>query len=109
MHGRGGVDAPAEHLQGVARQSEQGVHITVVEVGQQLLGLLLHHCHQVLLLPPPHQGGGGANAGRREESVPGEEASFGASLVFGRDGREESTSHLPPRHSPPSPPPAQAE
>lgn len=86
VHGRGGVDAPAEGLQGVARQSKQCIHVAVVEVGQQLLGLLLHHRHQVLLLPPPHQGGGGANAGRRQESVPGEEASFGASLVLDRDG-----------------------
>lgn len=86
MYRRGGVDAPAKHLKGVARQSEQSVHVTVVEVRKQLLGLLLHHCHHVLFLPPPHQGGGGANTGRSKESVPGEEPSFRASLIFGRIG-----------------------
>ena len=74
---RGGVDAAAQGLQRVAGQPQQGVHVAVVEVGQQLLGLLLHHLQQVPLLPPPpHQGRGrgGAPGGRRGQGVPGEQA-----------------------------------
>lgn len=55
MHERGRMYALAQHLEGVACHFEQGIHITVVEVGQQLLGFLLHHFHQVPLLLPPHQ------------------------------------------------------
>lgn len=74
MHkGGGGVDALPQHLQGVARQSEQGIYVAVVEIGQQLMGFLLHHLHQVPLFLPPHQGRGWTNTGRREQGVSGEE------------------------------------
>lgn len=76
MRERGGMDAPAQHLQGVACQSEQCIHIAVVKVGEQLLGFLLHHFHQILLLLPPEQGRGGANASRREQGVSGEEVAL---------------------------------
>ena len=68
---------PAQRLQRVARQPQQGVHVAVVEVGEQLLGLLLHHLQQVPLLPPPSdqgRGRGGAPGGRRGQGVPGEQA-----------------------------------
>lgn len=61
--------ALAQHLQSVARHSEQGIHIAVVEVGEQLLGFLLHHLHQVPLLLPPHQRRRRTNTCRREQRV----------------------------------------
>lgn len=67
------MDSLAYHLQGVACQSEQSVDVAVVEVGEQLLGFLLHHFHQVPLLLSPHQGRRRANAGRGEHGVSGAE------------------------------------
>lgn len=76
MHVRGGVYALAQHLQGVACHSEQGIHVAVVEVGEQLLGFLLHHFHQIPLLPLPHQGRRRTNASRRAQCVSGEETAL---------------------------------
>lgn len=70
---RGSVYSFAYRLQGVACHSEQGVHVAMVEVGQQLVGFLFQYLHQIPPLLPPHQRRRRSDARSSAQCVSGEE------------------------------------